>query len=149
MRNKTLYLVISCLVLLLCYFAVEEYRELHRWDDYCNVMSYGAKRDGVTDASQAIQKTIDECPNGKIYLPYTKKAFLIKKTININREGIILSGEGMGASKIIVDTDTALRMNSNGENFSDLNFEVTPKTNTIFKIQAKDEELNGNTHSRD
>ncbi len=55
-------------------------------NDYFNVLDYGAKGDGVTDDTEAIEKTIKAAlsKNGTVYFP--NGAYLINSTITIKKD---------------------------------------------------------------
>ena len=59
-----------------------------------NVQDYGAKGDGVTDDTQAIQNALDDSVahgGGEVYLPPTGKAYVITNTIILGN-GVALTG---------------------------------------------------------
>jgi hypothetical protein len=58
-----------------------------------NVLDYGAKGDGHTDDTMAIQNTIDAAVSGIVYAP--KGTYQITATIFSNNEGLTIIGDGM------------------------------------------------------
>ncbi len=63
--------------------------------DVINVGDYGAKADGITDNTKALQKAIDEASvaNKKVYIPAAAKPYLVKEQIVI-KNNTQISGDG-------------------------------------------------------
>lgn len=57
-----------------------------------NVKSFGAKGDGVTDDTRAIQAAIDATSAGAVLIPPGR--YLVSDFINITRSGVVLRGAG-------------------------------------------------------
>ena len=64
---------------------------------FINVKSFGAKGDGVTDDTSAVQAAIDSAGNKAIYFP----AGVYLVNIIIPRSGIVLFGDGKEATRLI------------------------------------------------
>lgn len=81
----------------------EKINNLNPDSAYTNVKSYGAKGDGVTDDSDAIQTTIDkvhEAGGGVVFVP--KGTYILSKPINLY-DYILLLGEGSGSKLKVID----------------------------------------------
>ena len=61
-----------------------------------NVKTFGAKGDGVTDDTRAIQAAIDATSSGAVLVPPGR--YLISDFINITRSGVVLRGAGQAKS---------------------------------------------------
>jgi hypothetical protein len=59
-----------------------------------NVKSYGAKGDGVTDDSDAIQAALDDAAGSRVYFP--KGKYIINTPLIVRRRGVTLEGESCG-----------------------------------------------------
>lgn len=74
-----------------------------------NVKSYGAKGDGLTDDTEAVQAAIDAAesatvPGGILYFP--KGSYLLRGTaewrcVNVDAGNLTIRGDGIGISKLI------------------------------------------------
>lgn len=60
-------------------------------DSRINVMDVGAKGDGVTDDTAAIQKAVTRANQGTIYFP--KGTYLVTSPVTIERSGLFLVGD--------------------------------------------------------
>lgn len=83
---------------------------------WTNVTAYGAKGDGVTDDTVAIQAAIDATPWGTIYFP--RGIFIVSSTINIyGKRSVHMVGTGVDLANNIADPSahrgTELRWNGN------------------------------------
>ena len=57
-----------------------------------SVLDYGAKGNGFTDDTKAIQSAIDACPvHGSVFIPWTGNNYLISSTLVINKPITIYS----------------------------------------------------------
>jgi hypothetical protein len=66
-----------------------------------NVKTYGAKGDGKTDDSAAIQKAIDATPaKGVLFFP--KGRYLITRVLYIRKSNIVLRGAGSGSKDTVL-----------------------------------------------
>ena len=76
---KRFFLIISILALVSCTSQERKIAQAAR-EGRLSVVMFGAKGDGVTDDTQAIQRAIDYLDSrggGKLYFPYTKNGYLI------------------------------------------------------------------------
>ena len=72
-----------------------------------NVLQYGAKPDGVTDNSAAIQKAVDAAiaarwnfgtrGGSRVVFPAASHPYLIHKSIYVDAPGVEIAGEGLGS----------------------------------------------------
>lgn len=61
--------------------------------------AYGAKGDGVADDTAAIQKALDDCPEGKaVLLP--AGTYRLTATLKLSK-GVVLRGEGPGKTRLV------------------------------------------------
>lgn len=94
-------------------------------DDYVNVKQFGAKGDGVTDDTAAIQKAFDR--NGAVIMFEPNKTYKISETLNIeDKTGIYIIGNN---ATIFLSADNSVMRHiiymtgSNDIKVSNLNFE--------------------------
>lgn len=69
-------------------------------DLFYNVRFYGAKGDGVTDDTAAIQATITACENagsGVVYLPTVTASYLISAPLVVSSDNVRIKGDGRGS----------------------------------------------------
>ena len=79
------------------------------YSGFANVKSapYRAKGDGKADDTAAIQKALDDCPEGKaVLLP--AGTYRLTATLKISK-GIVLRGEGPAATRLINEATAPLR----------------------------------------
>ena len=76
-----------------------------------SVKSYGAKGDGVTDDTTAIQKAFDDVPSGGV-LSFPRGTYLHSKSLFLKKEGTILLGKG-GVLKATNPSDQAIVLKGN------------------------------------
>lgn len=69
----------------------ESYNKIIEGLPYVTPQMFGAKADGVTDDTVAIQKAIDS--GRKVVIPATEKFYAISKTLTINRNSVEIVGE--------------------------------------------------------
>ena len=105
---KTISMKTLSIVLLSAFFAIVSATTLSaQTDGIYNIVSFGAKGDGVTDCSPAIQKTLDaimENGGGQLFIPQGK--FLMKSQVGIeNTELIFLSIKGLGLGVSVIHCD--------------------------------------------
>jgi len=92
---------------------------LARTSKVVNVKFFGAKGDGITDDTQAIQKAIDETSKSKVTLFFPKGIYIIKSHIDNCKELNYLRNEGgiliKSNSHLKLDPLATLKAVSNGE----------------------------------
>jgi MYXO-CTERM domain-containing protein len=71
-----------------------------------NALDFGAKGDGSVDDAPAIQAAIDSATAGAILLP--KGRYRIDSVLVISKSGVVLRGEGAGATGSILVADKSL-----------------------------------------
>lgn len=85
-----------------------------------NVLAYGAKGDGATDDTAAIQAVLDL--GGDVYFPATRNGYRISSTLTVSTSGVNIFGDGGSQSSFI---------NLNGQ-ISDV-FKVTAPSDVEFR----------------
>lgn len=88
-----------------------EYDALSNTTSEISVLNFGAKGDGVTDDTDAFQKTIDACiPHGVVVIPFTGKSYIINGTITIDKPikivGLYAGMEPYGAQTTTITAAT-------------------------------------------
>lgn len=71
-----------------------------------NVLDFGAKADGVSDDSSAIQAAIDATSAGAVLLP--KGRYRVSQVVRIEKSGVVLRGEGSGTTGSVLVVDRSL-----------------------------------------
>lgn len=69
-----------------------------------NVLDYGAKGDGLTDDTAAIQAAITACCNsggGEVLFPDPAATYLISTTLTVTSDNVTLRGQGWGAQLLV------------------------------------------------
>lgn len=111
-----------------------------------NVMDYGAKGDGVTDDTAAIQAAIDAATGTVLFPPGNYSISATLKVSNVN--GICLSGESVSQAQLSPkgDFDAVLFQNANACIFEKLavSYATPPTSGSALKIDTC-----GNTIARD
>lgn len=105
-----------------------------------NVAWYGAKGDGITDDSDAIQNAINNNPNGYIQLS-ANRTYLISKTINV-LSNVVVDGN-MATLKLIANADYLLNIIASGAIFKNLWLKKN------YDVSASGVFLQGNANSLD
>lgn len=65
-----------------------------------NVMDYGAKGDGITNDTVAIQAAITACctsGGGEVFFPDPQASYLISSTLTVTSDNVVLRGQSWGA----------------------------------------------------
>jgi len=125
-----------CTTLLSVLFAVVSSMTLSaQQDGIFNIVSFGAKGDGVTDCSPAIQKALDaimQNGGGQLFVPQGK--FLMKSQVCIENTNLIflsIKGLGLGVSVIHCDNpDGAFKLHHRS-----VGSQVTIKDLSLFAIR--------------
>ena len=93
MQSKTIVSFFLCVILLsmICISAFGA--NTNASNPYTvSVLDYGAKGNGSTDDTKAIQKAIDKCPaHGSVFLPWTGNSYKISSTLIVNKPITIYS----------------------------------------------------------
>lgn len=105
-----------------------------------NVAWYGAKGDGITDDSDAIQNAINNNPNGYIQLS-ANRTYLISKTINV-LSNVVVDGN-MATLKLIANADYLLNIIASGAILKNLWLKKN------YDVSASGVFLQGNANSFD
>jgi hypothetical protein len=70
---------------------------------WVNVKAYGAKGDGVTDDTAAIQAAINALTAGVVYFPPSTSGYLLNSSaLSVASAGIVLRGDGAENTKLII-----------------------------------------------
>lgn len=109
---------------------------------FFNIMDYGAKGDGVTDDTAAIQAAITACAaagGGIVYFPIAASAYLISSTLSVASNNIWLMGASWGAQLIA----------ASGFGTNPMILATAPGGGGVFRygFKVSDLMLNGNNQS--